>query len=152
MTSIALGRSDVIVGVDTHKSEHVAVAIDGLGGVIDKPRSVAANPGGYAELLDWAHRLGTMYAFGVEGCGSYGSGLAKFLRRHDQTVREVARPPRRGERRMSGKSDTIDAEHAARVVLSGTARRHRSWLTARSKRSVSSKSPVILRSRPTPPP
>lgn len=119
MTSIALGRSDVIVGVDTHKSEHVAVAIDGLGGVIDKPRSVAANPGGYAELLDWAHRLGTVYAFGVEGCGSYGSGLAKFLRRHDQTVREVARPPRRGERRMSGKSDAIDAEHAARVVLSG---------------------------------
>jgi hypothetical protein len=32
----------------------------------------------------------------VEGCGSYGSGLAKFLRRHDQKVHEVARPPRKG--------------------------------------------------------
>lgn len=119
MTSIALGRTDVIVGVDTHKDEHVAVAIDGLGGVIDQPRLVTANPSGYAELLDWARSLGTVHAFGVEGCGSYGSGLAKFLRRHDQTVREVARPPRRGERRMSGKSDAIDAEHAARTVLSG---------------------------------
>lgn len=119
MTSIALGRTDVIVGVDTHKDEHVAVAIDGLGGVIDQPRLVTANPAGYAELLDWAHSLGTVHAFGVEGCGSYGSGLARFLRREDQTVREVARPPRSGERRMSGKSDVIDAEHAARTVLSG---------------------------------
>jgi len=120
MTSIALGRADVIVGIDTHKDQHVAVAIDGLGGIIDQPRFVAANPAGYVELLDWAHSLGTVHAFGVEGCGSYGSGLAKFLRRHDQTVREVARPPRRGERRMSGKSDAIDAEHAARTVLSGS--------------------------------
>ena len=32
MASIALGRGDVIVGVDTHKDEHVAVALDGLGG------------------------------------------------------------------------------------------------------------------------
>lgn len=121
MTSIALGRSDVIVGVDTHKDEHVAVAIDGLGGIVDEPRFVAANPTGYAELVDWADNLGTVHSFGVEGCGSYGSGLTRFLRRHDHTVREVARPPRRGERRMSGKSDAIDAEHAARTVLSGSA-------------------------------
>lgn len=119
MPSIALERSDVIVGVDTHKDEHVAVALDGLGGVIAEPLFVPANNDGYRRLLDWATGLGDIYAFGVEGCGSYGSGLAKFLRRHDQIVREVARPPRRGERRASGKSDTIDAEHAARVVLSG---------------------------------
>ena len=119
MPSIALEHSDVIVGVDTHKDEHVAVAIDGLGGIIGEPLFVPANNDGYRQLLDWAVGLGDVHAFGVEGCGSYGSGLAKFLRRHDQLVREVARPPRRGERRASGKSDTIDAEHAARVVLSG---------------------------------
>ena len=118
MPSIALKRSDVIVGVDTHKDEHVAVAIDGLGGIIDEPRFVPATNDG--QLLDWAVGLGQVHAFGVEGCGSYGSGLAKFLRRHDQLVREIARPPRRGERRASGKSDTIDAEHAARVVLFGS--------------------------------
>ena len=120
MPSIALERTDVIVGVDTHKDEHVAVAIDGLGGLVDQPQFVAANPDGYAQLLAWASSLGDIHAFGVEGCGSYGSGLAKFLRRHDRKVHEVARPPRKGERRMSGKSDAIDAEHAARVVLSGT--------------------------------
>ena len=119
MASIALERSDVIIGVDTHKDEHVAIAVDGLGGILGESRFVPANPEGYAELLAWATSLGDVYAFGVEGCGSYGTGLARFLRRHDHKVYEVARPPRRGERRASGKSDTIDAEHAARTVLSG---------------------------------
>ena len=41
MTSIALGRSDVIVGVDTHKDQHVAVAINGLGGILTS--SAASN-------------------------------------------------------------------------------------------------------------
>ena len=42
MPSIALERSDVIVGVDTHKDQHVAVAIDGLGGVLGEPQFVPA--------------------------------------------------------------------------------------------------------------
>jgi transposase len=83
--------------------------------------TVAANPVGYAELLAWADQLGAVQAFGVEGTGSYGSGLARFLRRHGRRVIEVSRPPRKGERRLSGKSDAIDAEHAAREVLAGKA-------------------------------
>ncbi len=31
MTSMQLRRDDVIVGVDTHKDQHVAVVLDGLG-------------------------------------------------------------------------------------------------------------------------
>jgi transposase len=65
--------------------------------------------------------LGTIVMFGVEGTGSYGIGLARFLRRHGRKVVEVSRPPRAGERRLSGKSDVIDAEHSARTVLAGTA-------------------------------
>lgn len=120
MPSIALQRTDVIVGVDTHKDQHVAVAIDGLGGIVGDPLFVNATNDGYAELLAWAMALGDVHVFAVEGCGSYGIGLARFLRRHGHPPVEVARPPRRGERRMSGKSDAIDAEHAARVVLSGS--------------------------------
>lgn len=120
MTSIVLGRRDVVVGVDTHKDEHVAVALDGLGGRLGE-FAIAANPDGYGELLAWADQLGTVAVFGVEGTGSYGSGLARFLRRHARKVIEVSRPPRKGERRLSGKSDTIDAEHAAREVLAGKA-------------------------------
>jgi len=120
MSSIALGRGDVVVGVDTHKDEHVAVALDGLGGLLDE-LAIAANPHGYVQLLAWADELGAVAAFGVEGTGSYGSGLARFLRRHGRQVVEVSRPPRKGERRLSGKSDAIDAEHAAREVLAGRA-------------------------------
>ena len=55
------------------------------------------------------------------GTGSYGSGLAQYLRRQGASVYEVSRPPRRGARRAAGKSDLLDAEHAAREVLSGQA-------------------------------
>lgn len=119
MASIALQRSDVIVGVDTHKDEHVAVAIDGLGGLLDEALFIPATNNGYAELLAWATALGDIHVFAVEGCGSYGIGLARFLRRNGHPPVEVSRPPRKGERRMSGKSDAIDAEHAARTALSG---------------------------------
>jgi transposase len=120
MASIALERNDVIVGVDTHKDQHVAVAIDGLGGRIGEPLEIVATNDGYAELLSWALSLGRVHVFAVEGCGSYGIGLARFLRRHGHQPVEVARPPRAGARRMSGKSDAIDAEHAARMGLAGT--------------------------------
>jgi len=119
MGSLALERSDVIVGVDTHKDQHVAVAIDGLGGLVGEPLFIDATNDGYAELLAWALARGPVHVFAVEGCGSYGIGLARFLRRHGHPPVEVARPPRAGERRLSGKSDSIDAEHAARSVLAG---------------------------------
>ncbi len=120
MASIALERSDVIVGVDTHKREHVAVALDGLGGRLGE-LTVPTNNEGYEQVAAWASEFGPIHSYGVEGTGSYGMGLARFLRRHGELVIEVTRPPRRGERRASGKSDPIDAEHAARQVLSGLA-------------------------------
>jgi transposase len=120
MSSMALCREDVIIGVDTHKDAHVAVAIDGLGGRLGE-LLFAANPTGYIALVSWATELGVVVRFGVEGTGSYGSGLARFLRRDGHVVIEVSRPPRKGERRRAGKSDSIDAEHAAREVLAGKA-------------------------------
>jgi transposase len=119
MSSIALERNDVIVGVDTHKYQHVAVALNGLGHRLADPLLIDATNEGYAELLAWACALGPVHAFAVEGCGSYGIGLARFLRRHGHAPVEVSRPPRAGERRLSGKSDAIDAEHAARLILTG---------------------------------
>lgn len=120
MSSIALDRTDVIVGVDTHKHQHVAVALDGLGGRLAE-LEVSASNDGYLQLLVWARGLGAVHAFGVEGTGSYGAGLARFLAHRGETVIEVSRPPRAGERRRCGKSDPIDAENAARQVLAGQA-------------------------------
>ncbi len=110
-------RRRVVVGVDTHKHIHVAVALDALGGRVDA-RSFAADRSGYEQLIDWALSLGREVTFGVEGTGSYGAGLASAIRRRGIGVLEVLRTDRR-DRRLRGKSDTLDAENAARAVLAG---------------------------------
>ena len=109
----------IIVGVDTHTDTHTAVAID-LAGRRLADVEVPANPAGYRRLLEWANTHGTIDAVGVEGTGSYGAGLARFLTAADVTVIEVGRPNRQHRRRY-GKSDPADAEGAARAVLSGQA-------------------------------
>ena len=109
----------IVVGVDTHKYVHVAVAIDGLGTRLASC-SVSADRSGYAELVTWAQALGQIEAFGIEGTGSYGVGLASYVRRQALRVVEVSHCDRR-KRRSHGKSDTLDAETAARSVLAGLA-------------------------------
>ncbi len=107
----------VIVGVDTHKHVHVAVAID-TWGIRLGDRSCAADSDGYQQLITWAERHGRVAAVGIEGTGSYGAGLARAVRRAGHQVLEVNRGDRR-TRRIAGKSDTVDAETAARSVLAG---------------------------------
>ena len=109
----------VIAGVDTHKHKHVAVAINGLGARLSTFQA-PANQAGYAEMVNWARTLGPVEAFGIEGTGSYGVGLASFVRRQGFRVVEVSHGDRR-KRRNKGKNDTLDAESAARSVLAGVA-------------------------------
>lgn len=120
MTSIAhLRRARIVVGVDTHKYVHVAVALDQVGTVIGET-TIPVNRAGYERLDQWAGELGEQTDFGVEGSGSYGAGLVSHLRRRGHHVIEVNRPDR-AVRHLRGKDDTIDAETAARSVLSGAA-------------------------------
>jgi len=109
----------IIVGVDTHKDEHVAVVVDKLGVRIGQ-RNLPTTNMGYVGLERWASGLGEIDAFGVEGTGSYGAGLARFLRSQGHKVIEVNRPDRSVRHRL-GKSDPTDAEMAARSVLAGVA-------------------------------
>ena len=108
---------DIIVGVDTHKEVHVAVAIDRVGRRIGE-LAIPTTEVGLTLLLGWARHLGEERVWGIEGTGSYGAGLARRLRSVGENVREVSRPDRRA-RRAHGKSDPIDAELAARAVLAG---------------------------------
>lgn len=109
----------VTVGVDTHKDTHVAKAKDHLGRRVGE-KIIPTTPAGYRDLLAWAGSLGTIEAFGLEGTGSYGAALARYLRREGQVVLEVIRPNRQARRR-NGKSDPADADAAASAVLSGDA-------------------------------
>lgn len=109
----------IIIGVDTHKSTHVAVAIN-MNGARLAALSIPANTKGYQELTNWSRSLGNVEAFGIEGTGSYGAGLSRHLLALGRKVIEVTRPNRQ-LRYRHGKNDSLDAEGAARSVLSGQA-------------------------------
>jgi transposase len=64
--------------------------------------------------------LGALAKVGVEGTGSYGAGLARYLGACGVEVAEVIRPNRQA-RRQRGKSDTADAVAAALAALNGEA-------------------------------
>jgi transposase len=112
--------AEIIIGIDTHKEAHAAVAINGLGARLGA-MTLLASSRGYHEMESWAQSLGPVRAFGIEGTGSYGAGLARFLQERGHNVIEVNRPNRQ-IRHQHGKNDPLDAENAARAVLSGQAR------------------------------
>jgi transposase len=103
----------IAVGVDTHKHEHVAAALNELGELLGEIM-VAASPAGYRELVKWLKTLGEGALVGIEGAGSYGAGLCKYLQDAGMPVLAVERPSRRDRR--TGKSDRIDALLAAKKV------------------------------------
>ncbi|MFJ7045364.1 IS110 family transposase [Streptomyces sp. NPDC101112] len=83
--------------------------------------SFPATAAGYRQLLVWARKRGTVRRAGVEGTGTFGAGLSRYLVTQQIQVFEVNRPDR-SARRLLGKSDPLDAQAAARAVLSGRAR------------------------------
>jgi transposase len=114
-----IAPTDMVIGVDTHKHIHAAVALNGLGARLGTT-SIPVSPKGYRELEVWACAFGCVRAFGIEGTGSYGAGLSRALVAQGHTVVEVNRPNRQ-VRHQHGKSDPLDAESAARSVLAGQA-------------------------------
>jgi len=106
-------------GVDTHADTHVAAAVDGNGGLLGI-ESFPADQAGYETLLGWLVSFGPVSQVGVEGTGSWGVGLTRFLTGQEIVVVEVDRPNRQ-KRRKEGKSDPTDALAAARAALSGEA-------------------------------
>lgn len=111
--------AEVVLGVDTHKDAHVAAVLTTLG-VLLSTGTFPATAAGYRRLLAWARGFGAVHRAGVECTGSYGAALARFLCEETITVIEVNRGDR-SDRRRRGKTDTLDAESAARAVLSGRA-------------------------------
>ena len=111
---------EVVLGVDTHGEVHVAAVISPPGKVLGT-ESFPATAAGYRRLLVRARKRGTVRRAGVEGTGTFGAGLSRYLLAQQVEVYEVNRPDR-SARRLLGKSDPLDAQAAARAVLSGRAR------------------------------
>jgi transposase len=98
---------------------HVAAVIDQTGRLCGT-QAFPASTRGYVALVTWAEGFGPVERVGVEGTGTFGAGLTRFVRAYGLAVVEVARPDR-STRRRHGKSDPIDAQAAARATLAGVA-------------------------------
>jgi len=108
---------DYVLGVDTHRDEHTLAVVTAPTGALVAGAAAAAAARGYRELLRVADRYAPgRRAWAIEGSGSYGAGLARFLADRGETVLEISRTPRT-ERRSRGKDDALDAARTARAAL-----------------------------------
>ena len=109
----------VIGGIDCHTDFGVAAALDPLGRVLGT-ESFPASSAGYRSTHIWLASFGLIAAVGVESTGSFGAALTRSLAERGCGVIEVNQPHLHLRSRR-GKNDAIDAEAAARKVLSGEA-------------------------------
>ena len=100
----------------------MAAVIDQTGRLLGT-QAFPASTRGYVALVTWAEGFGPVERVGVEGTGTFGAGLTRFVRAYGLAVVEVARPDR-STRRRQGKSDPIDAQAAARATLARGGDRH----------------------------
>ena len=108
---------DYVIGVDTHLDEHVLAIVAAPSGAVVARRSIQASARGYAAALRFAAAEAKgARIWAIEGTGSYGAGLARFLAGRRETVLEISRTPR-AERRLRGKDDSLDATRTARAAL-----------------------------------
>ena len=111
------------VGIDSHKETHTAVFLDCF---FDKLGEITFEnlPSKYGAFLNDARLFqaeGTTLLFGLEDASSFGRSLAVFLTGNAQQVKHVnsllvARE--RKNQNITQKTDSVDAECAARVLLS----------------------------------
>lgn len=108
----------ITIGVDAHKSIHVAIAMDESGRELGEWRGPNA-AGAWATLAQWAASFGADCWWGIEGAWGNGRGLAQHLVAQGFTVFEISphwtTRLRRSNRRQ-GKSDRLDARAVARCV------------------------------------
>jgi transposase len=106
-----------IIGVDTHAATHAYAVLASTTGAVVGQAQFPASPAGVKRAADWiARRAPEDRLIAVEGTGSYGASLTRELHRRGERVCE-AKPPKRQQRTVHGKSDPADAIEAARSAL-----------------------------------
>jgi len=111
------------VGIDSHKHSHTAVFLDCF---FEKLGEITFEnlPSKFGAFLAKAEKLkadGTTLLFGLEDVSMYGRLLAIFFRDNGQKMKHINAllvAKERKNRNVTQKTDSIDAECAARVLLS----------------------------------
>ena len=112
----------IFAGVDIHRRTHSAVFINAFGeklGEIKFENKPSAFEGFLKEAKKHLKR-GQCFTWGLEDCEGSGRPFAVFLKSKGFTVKKVSSNLSAGERKNqpgSGKTDFIDAENVARVLL-----------------------------------
>lgn len=123
-------RATVCAGADTHKDFHVPVILDSLGRPVSSG-SFSADEEGHKQLAEEIGDPSGCMAVGMEGTTSYGAGLRSYLMESGHAAFEALRPKREKRRVGEGRTDGIDAEHAARAVAAGKGmvpKSHNGWV------------------------
>jgi transposase len=108
----------IVIGIDSHKRTHTAVAVDGTGRKLAE-KTLPATGAGHLELVRWAARFSER-RFALEDCRHLSRRLSSDLLRAGEAVVPVPPKLMAGARRSSrepGKSDPIDALAVARAAL-----------------------------------
>jgi transposase len=108
----------IVIGVDSHKRTHTAVAADENGRKLAE-KTVVAISTGHLELVRWAGRFSD-HRWAIEDCRHLSRRLSTDLLRAGEGVVRVPPKLMAGARRSSrepGKSDPIDALAVARAAL-----------------------------------
>lgn len=117
MTTMTETEPGVTLGIDTHRDTNVAAVLDARGQILGS-ETFPTTTEGHCALTQWAQGFGPLAVAGVEGTGSWGVGITRYLTKVGVRCVEVNRPNRQ-HRRRHGKSDTADAIGAARAVQGG---------------------------------
>ena len=108
----------IVIGIDSHKRTHTAVAVDGTGRKLAE-KTLAATSAGHLELVRWAARFADR-TWALEDCRHLSRRLSTDLLVAGEGVVRVPPKLMAGARRSSrepGKSDPIDALAVARAAL-----------------------------------
>jgi hypothetical protein len=106
---------EVILGLDTHEDEHVAALVDELGRLL-AIASFEATTCGYRQLLAWVCEYGAVCRAGVEGTGSFGVGLARFLARNQGPHAGPPADPQPGHHRTGRANGSLTGLSVKRQV------------------------------------
>jgi transposase len=116
MTMMA-DQVDFVIGVDTHKNTNPATVVVATTGEMLEDRTVPSTLEGHGSLFEMAERFPGRRLWAIDGAGSYGAGLTRFLAQRGERVVELDRPSR-ARRRGGHKTDSIDAVRSAREAIS----------------------------------
>ena len=107
---------DYVLGVDTHRDEHVLAVVVPPAGAVVAQRTVSTNGRGYGQALRFAQQYANGAVSGRLKVPVTTVPPARYLHQRGEAVVEAGRSPR-SERRLRGKDDELDAVRAAQAAL-----------------------------------